>query len=341
MKTAIVFLKLGLRKGSSAIPLLYLAVLFAAATWWDVSSLVAQETKDDAPPVLTVAILPFEMQDGAKDIVSDLLMVHLSANDNLLLVEREELKTILAEESLSLSGLVRSENAVRVGQLTGAKILVTGSVVESGESRYLIAKLISTETSRVIGAAATGKKTTALDKLSEELAADITKKLAKKADQMVAKPVTREDRLAKLKEHVAEKVKDKTKLPTVSIDVSESHVGRQTIDPAAATEIAWYLTSLGFTVLEKDRKASADVVISGEGISEFAARHGDLLSVKARLEIKATDNAKSELIVADRQTGVAVDLVENIAGKSALQDSAAQIVVRLVPAIVKWNSNRE
>jgi ethanolamine utilization microcompartment shell protein EutS len=79
----------------------------------------------------------------------------------------------------------------------------------------------------------------------------------------------------------------------------------------------------------------ADVIIKGEGFSEFALRCGNLISVKARLEIAAVDRATGKVVATDRQTSVEVDLTEQIAGKKALQTAAAAIAERLLPKLVK------
>ena len=72
-----------------------------------------------------------------------------------------------------------------------------------------------------------------------------------------------------------------------------------------------------------------------EGISELAARHGNLISVKARVELKAVDRMTDKVLVADRQAAIVVDLAEQIAGKSALQEAAAALAERILPKLVK------
>jgi hypothetical protein len=121
----------------------------------------------------------------------------------------------------------------------------------------------------------------------------------------------------------------------VYINVEERHVGQATIDPAAETELALYCTELGFKVIDPDEgdKDDADVLLIGEGFSEFAARHGNLISVKSRLEVKAVERKTGRVLAIDRQVTVAVDLTEQIAGKTALQDAAANIADRLLPKI--------
>ena len=44
------------------------------------------------------------------------------------MVERAELEKILGEQELGLSGTVSADTAAKVGNLTGAKVLVTGRV---------------------------------------------------------------------------------------------------------------------------------------------------------------------------------------------------------------------
>ena len=46
------------------------------------------------------------------------------------------------------------------------------------------------------------------------------------------------------------------------------------------------------------------------------------------------DRATGKVLAADRQTAVVVDLNEQIAGKLALQDAAAQIARRMLPKLV-------
>jgi hypothetical protein len=62
-------------------------------------------------------------------------------------------------------------------------------------------------------------------------------------------------------------------------------------------------------------------------------RHGNLISVKARLELKAIDQATGKVVAIDRQTTVAVELTEQIAGKTALQEAGAMLAERMLPKI--------
>lgn len=297
----------------------------------------AQDKGEEKKPVVyPTALFVFEERgSAARDLgqkVADLLFAKLAAKEGLSLVDREDLKKTLAEAELNLSGAVKSAEATKVGQLTGAKILVTGSVLHVDKKLYLVAKIIGTETSRVVGASVDGKVTDELDDLVNKLSDKVAETITKRSDDLVAKVVAKGDRIAAMKQTIK-----KGKRPTVMIKVSERHIGTATIDPAAQTELLLFCKELGFDVIdsEEGEKVKADVLISGEGISTFAARRGSLMTVKARLEIKAVDRATDKVLAVDRQTVVVVDLTEPLAGKSALQEAAADIAERLLPKLIK------
>ena len=291
-----------------------------------------------APPVVyPLAIFPF--QERGKEVadmggkVTDILFANLVANPQIYLVEREELKKLLENLEISQAGLTDPKQSNQVGRLTGAKVLVTGSIFQVGDKTYVVAKLIGTETGRVIGASVKGKLSDDLDTLVEHLAKDVAANLAKQGEQLVGKPVAREDRAQAL----AKALGANTPRPAIYIDVSERHVGQVVTDPAAETELAKLCADLGFKVIDRQTgdKSEAEILLVGEGFSQFAARHSNLVSVKARLELKAVDRKTGRVLAVDRQTAIGVDLAELIASKEALQEAAAEIASRLIPAMLK------
>ena len=170
-----------------------------------------------------------------------------------------------------------------------------------------------------------------LGPLVEKLAEKTIGTIEKGGDKLVAPSIDKRDRIADLKRALGE-----AKRPVVLVKIVERHVGRETVDPAAQTELALLCRETGFEVIDSKAAATrkADVIIEGEAISEFALRQGDLVCVKARLELTARESGTGRVVAVDRQTEVVVDLTELLAGKAALQEAAASIAERLLPKLV-------
>jgi hypothetical protein len=77
------------------------------------------------------------------------------------------------------------------------------------------------------------------------------------------------------------------------------------------------------------------VELVGEAFSELGMRKGNLISCKARVELKAIQKSTGKILAIDRQTSVAVDLSEQIAAKSALQKAAQVLAPRFLDTMIK------
>jgi hypothetical protein len=286
-----------------------------------------------AQDVLTVAVFDFESKDEAvRDLgpkVSTLVNANLSAEAQLITVERAELEKILGEQELGLSGTVSTETAAKVGNLTGAKVLVTGRVFKADKELIIVAKIIGTETSRVFGEMVKGAAAASISGLSAELAKKISTTIQQKGETLVANVVTREERVERIKKALGDKQR-----PTVSVKLPERHYGGQIIDPAAETELSKLLEECGFKLVDDKSSEKPDVEITGEAFSAFGLRKGNLISCRARVEVKA-QRRTGEILSVDRQTSVAVDIAEQTAAKTALQNAAAELAERLLPKLVK------
>ncbi len=284
-----------------------------------------------APDLLTVAVFDFESKDDAlRDFgpkAAALVTANLSAEPQLILVERAELEKLLGEQELGLSGTVSPDTAAKVGHLTGAKVLVTGRVFKADKELLIVAKIIGTETSRVFGELVKGPAAASLADLSTELAKKIAATIQQRGETLVAKVETREQRVEKLKQALGTRA-----LPSVSVKLPERHFGQPVIDPAAETELEKLLQDCGFKIIDEKSPDKADVEITGEAFSAFGLRKGNLISCKARVELKAHKRT-GELLLTDRQTSVAVDIAEQTAAKTALQNAALELAARVLPKL--------
>jgi len=282
---------------------------------------------------LSTAVFDFAAGDrslekkGAE--VAVLLNAKLSMAPDVFLVERQEVEKLLGEQEFGLSGTVTPDTAAKVGSLVGAKVLVTGRVFESGGKAYLVAKIMGTETGRVFGEMTTARSLEDIDGPTTELAAKIGALIAKQSVALVAKVEEPGVLVARLKEALKDK-----KLPPVMVRIREQHLARPVIDPAAQTEFMKLLQDVGFEVLtaETITGRTGVVTIEGEAFSELGMRRGNLVSCRARVEITVKDDA-GKLMVTDRETDVAVDIAEHVAGKSALAHAALKLATRVVPKL--------
>ncbi|MEW8645689.1 MAG: CsgG/HfaB family protein [Candidatus Thiodiazotropha endolucinida] len=289
---------------------------------------------NQAGTIYPVAIFHFvEKSDHLSEMgekVSDLVFANLSAEPDISLVDRNELEIIQDEMVLNLSGMVNTQEANQVGMLTGAKIIITGTIFELESKLVLVAKIIGTETSRVMGVTIQGDGNGGIISLTRELSTKILDTINENADSLVAKPIDSHDRVATLMQKL-----ETVEKPSLSIRIKERHVNRATSEPAAETEMILLSTESGFEVIDNrsNKAKGADILITGEGFSEFATRKGDIVGVKARLEVKAIDQATKKIIAVDRQTVIEVDLSEIIASKKALERASAMIAERLLPKL--------
>jgi len=150
-----------------------------------------------AEDALTVAVLPFaehgvEIGQGAK--AAELLSAELSSNPKLRLVERGTIDKALKSAPVDLSRISDSNQLSRIGRLTGADVLVSGSVSSNqGQLGYssqsaslmsgiltsnqgqicLAAQVTNSKTNRSLGVGSGGSGD--IDQLSKDLGKQLAK----------------------------------------------------------------------------------------------------------------------------------------------------------------------
>lgn len=125
----------------------------------ELSELTAQVVSAvDQANVKTIATLDFVDLQGntsqlgrfvADEISTDLVM----AKKHFTVVDRANLKKIMQENKLTVSGLVDPDNAKKLGQIAGVDAFVTGTLTPFDKTIRVAIKVIATDTAKIIGAA--------------------------------------------------------------------------------------------------------------------------------------------------------------------------------------------
>lgn len=101
-----------------------------------------------------IALLPIAAQNDENKAVAEYFSEQILITANKLqrfkLVERKDLQKILQELELQLSGLVDEKNAVKVGYLLGAEVLITGTLYIKDGKYEIFIKLIRVGTGEIL-----------------------------------------------------------------------------------------------------------------------------------------------------------------------------------------------
>lgn len=104
-----------------------------------------QPTALNRPIRLAIGNLGFS-NDQQNGEVADLTLANLTGAPGLDLVERRSLENVLRELNLSLSGLVRAREAVRVGKLLRADWFLLGTEARIGNSNSVVVRMVDART---------------------------------------------------------------------------------------------------------------------------------------------------------------------------------------------------
>lgn len=117
---------------------------------------VADQIKDHGNKKVTV--LDFtDLQGNSSELgryIAEQLSVDLvMGKRDFAVLDRANLKSILAEHKLTSEGLVNPENAKKLGQFAGVDALIVGSIIPKNTNVDLTVKIITTDTAEIVGAA--------------------------------------------------------------------------------------------------------------------------------------------------------------------------------------------
>jgi TolB-like protein len=115
-------------------------------------------SKMSAKQKTTIAVVEFtDLQGNVTDLgrfLAEELITRLGDLEKFKVIERQLLAKIIAEQKLSLTGVVDPASAKQLGKILGVDAIVSGSVTNLAQSVRVNARLISTETGEVFATAA-------------------------------------------------------------------------------------------------------------------------------------------------------------------------------------------
>ena len=282
---------------------------------------------------LSVAVYDFKGHAGAAvygNNVTTLVTADLTTETNLVLVERTELARALKEQAFGISGIVNSETASQIGQITGAKVLVTGQVIMTGKDHVIIvANVIGTETGRLFADKVEG----AAHNLSE-LTSDLSQAIARTiSDQMTnlvsAVQESNADRLDRILKNLSG-----TNRPSVSVSIHWPQGNSRPTIPAN-TEFGLILLKAGFPVADSRSERKPDIEITGLNTGDSGAQQGNLFSCQNIIELKMQDRRSGKIITLEHQAVTVTDASQKGAQRAAIIQAVDLLAERVLPLLAK------
>jgi hypothetical protein len=261
------------------------------------------------------------------------LTADLSADPRFIIVERSDLRKILDEAALGLSGNISADSAAKIGRLTGAKVLVSGHVFKDpGEdSIVIVANVVGTETGRIFAKTAHGPRTNTV-----ALLADLSKQLAQlilsESSNLLATPAeSQQERIARIVAKIGG-----GKRPAVMFNIIEQVAKTDgTAHQTVQTELGLILQKAGFAVVDDKSDKRPDVVLTGNALASDGPRRGGLFSARAILELKAQERTTGKILTLETQQSDGLDVSKPTAARKALEQAADGLAERLLPVLAE------
>ena len=300
---------------------------------------------------IRVAVFDMEVLEGLKaqpGALTDQINVVLDALPKVTIVNRTEIKKVAAEHKMALTGLVDLSSAVKMGKFLNAQYIVVGRASKIGSNYYLVIKIVDVETTVQTTVSAKSPAEGGAEALLKRLSPALRKRV-----RGLQKPVvTPEDKaLMKLR-----KAAEPLAGAVVLVHVTETHINRPLKDPAAQMGVANRLRSLGFEVVMvtdpqigwkgrllksgKYGRDRIDYLLEGEAVSAHAAEIHNLISCRARAELRLITLPGRTITVVEKGVAAKVDLVEALAAKAALEEAGIQATDAVVMRLVKLKADQ-
>ncbi len=281
---------------------------------------------------LTVAVYDFTGDPDAASYgskVTALVTANLTTETNLVMLERAELTKALSEQAFGISGMVSSDAAAKIGQITGAKVLVAGQIIKSeGNHLIIVANIIGTETGRLFADKVEG----AADNLSE-LTSDLSRKIAgtisdQTSNLTLPAQESREDRLARIIKNI-----NGTNRPSISISIKRT--GHAWNETTVEGELGAVLLKAGFKVVDEKADGKPDIEITGGGDLLAQPNRGGVYSCSYGLDVKIQERRTGNIILFYRQVSIATSNGHAAAATASAVKVADDLAERIMPLLAK------
>ena len=282
---------------------------------------------------LTVAVYDFKGDGAAASYgknVTTLVTANLTTETNLVMLERVELSQALSEQAFGVSGLVNSVAAAQNGQITGAKILVAGQVMKTGDNHLVIvANIVGTETGRLFASKVEGSADN-LTELTATLSRKIAQTISDQAKNLIAATQeSSEERLDRIIKNLAG-----TNRPSVSVEILMPSLNKGHLITAEG-ELGRILLKSRFAVVDARSDRKPDVEITGVLDISAAPRHGEMFSFRAVIDLKIQERRSGTILAFDHQEGNATGTTEAGANRSAQVNAVDLLAERILPLLAK------
>jgi hypothetical protein len=113
----------------------------------------ADKLMEKIPPRARVAIVYVTAEDpDVAEFIAGELEFFLVENDRVV-IDRSQLDRIRREQELQMSGEIDDDQAVNIGKIAGASVIITGAVTGRGDLRRLRLRALDTQSAQVLSAA--------------------------------------------------------------------------------------------------------------------------------------------------------------------------------------------
>lgn len=139
--------------------------------------------QDDVPRVAVLDFVSFMMGQGGASVnlgkaIAAMLVTEFSERDGLVVIERQQLNTLLDEQDLEASGrLLDEDDAVEIGRLLGVQYVLVGQVTSIVDQLRMDIRAVDVETSEIVTGMKKSDKTSELFAVVVELADEFSARL--------------------------------------------------------------------------------------------------------------------------------------------------------------------